>query len=294
MTRKGIVLAGGSGSRLHPLTLSVSKQLMPVYDKPLIYYPICTLLEAGIRDLLVITTPHDRASFERLLGDGRQWGVSITYAEQPRPEGIAQALLIGADFIAGEAVALVLGDNLFHGHGLPDLLRRAAVPSSGATIFAYHVSDPGRYGVVSFDASGRAIDLEEKPAQPRSSHAVTGLYFYDADAVALARTLQPSARGELEITDLNRAYLARGDLRVERLGPGFAWLDTGTHESLLDAANFIHVMQARQGLQIACPEEIALAQGWIGTAEVEAVARRCQASSYGRYLQALLAREGAA
>lgn len=294
MTRKGIVLAGGSGSRLHPLTLSVSKQLMPVYDKPLIYYPICTLLETGIRDLLVITTPHDRAAFERLLGDGRQWGVSIAYAEQPRPEGIAQALLIGADFIAGEAVALVLGDNIFHGHGLADLLRRAAVHASGATIFAYNVSDPGRYGVVSFDASGRAIDLEEKPAQPRSSHAVTGLYFYDVDAVALARMLLPSARGELEITDLNRAYLARGDLRVERLGPGFAWLDTGTHESLLDAANFIHVMQARQGLQIACPEEIALAQGWIGTAEVDAMARRCQASSYGRYLQALLARGGAA
>ncbi|MCC2639115.1 MAG: Glucose-phosphate thymidylyltransferase [Moraxellaceae bacterium] len=294
MTRKGIVLAGGSGSRLHPLTLSVSKQLMPVYDKPLIYYPLCTLLEAGIRDLLVITTPHDRAAFERLLGDGRQWGVSIAYAEQPRPEGIAQALLIGADFIAGEPVALVLGDNIFHGHGLAGLLRSAAARHSGATIFAYNVSDPGRYGVVSFDASGRAIELEEKPAQPRSSHAVTGLYFYDADAVALARTLRPSARGELEITDLNRAYLARGDLRVERLGPGFAWLDTGTHESLLDAANFINVMQARQGLQIACPEEIALAQGWIGAAEVEAMARRCQSSSYGRYLQALLARGGAA
>ncbi|MES2917094.1 MAG: glucose-1-phosphate thymidylyltransferase RfbA [Pseudomonadota bacterium] len=293
MTGKGIVLAGGSGSRLHPLTLPVSKQLMPVYDKPMVYYPLCTLMQAGIRDLLVITTPQDRPAFQRLLGDGSQWGVSLRYAEQPAPEGIAQALLIGADFIAGEPVALVLGDNLFHGHGLEALLRQAAARPRGATIFAYTVADPERYGVVSFDAGGRATGLEEKPRQPRSRQAVTGLYFYDADAVALARTLTPSARGELEITDLNRLYLERGDLQVECLGPGFAWLDTGTHESLLAAANFIHVMQERQGLQIACPEEIALAQGWIGPAQVEAMAARCAASSYGRYLQALLARRSA-
>lgn len=289
MTRKGIVLAGGTGSRLHPLTLAVSKQLMPVYDKPLVYYPICALMEAGIRDLLIITTPHDREAFQRLLGDGAQWGVSIAYAEQPRPEGIAQALLLGASFIGGEPVALVLGDNIFHGHGLADLLRRAAAQSVGATIFACPVNDPERYGVVGFDPQGRAVSLEEKPVAPRSSHAVTGLYFYDADAVELARTLAPSARGELEITDLNRLYLERGDLRVERMGRGFAWLDTGTHDSLLAAANFIHVMQTRQGLQIGCPEEIALARGWIGPAEVEAMARRCEVSSYGRYLRALLA-----
>lgn len=290
MTRKGIVLAGGTGSRLHPLTLAVSKQLMPVYDKPLVYYPICTLMEAGIRELLVITTPQDRAAFERLLGDGSQWGLRLDYAEQPRPEGIAQALLVGAHFIAGEPVALVLGDNLFHGHGLTDMLRRAAAQSAGATIFAYHVNDPERYGVVGFDRDGRAVSLEEKPAQPCSSHAVTGLYFYDADAVALARTLRPSRRGELEITDLNRLYLERGDLRVERMGSGIAWLDTGTHESLLAAANFIHVMQDRQGLQIGCPEQIALERGWIGPAQVEAMARRCEASGYGRYLRRLLAR----
>lgn len=293
MTRKGIILAGGTGSRLHPLTLPVSKQLMPVYDKPLVYYPLCTLLDAGIRELLVITTPQDRAAFERLFGDGAQWGVSITYAEQPKPEGIAQALLIGADFIAGEPVALVLGDNVFHGHGLAELMCAAAARDAGATVFAYHVTDPERYGVVSFDADGRAIAIEEKPSLPRSSFAVTGLYFYDRDAVALARTLRPSARGELEITDLNRLYLARGDLQVERLGPGFAWLDTGTHESLLAAANYIQVLQARQGLQIACPEEISLRQGWIGPAQVEAMAARCAASSYGRYLRALLARGSA-
>lgn len=293
MTGKGIVLAGGTGSRLHPLTLPVSKQLMPVYDKPMVYYPLCTLMQAGIRDLLVITTPQDHAAFLRLLGDGSQWGVSIRYAEQPKPEGIAQALLIGADFIAGEPVALVLGDNLFHGHGLDELLRRAAARSRGATIFAYTVADPERYGVVSFDAGGHATGLEEKPLSPRSRHAVTGLYFYDGDAVAMARTLTPSARGELEITDLNRLYLERGDLQVERLGPGFAWLDTGTHESLLAAANFIQVMQERQGLQIACPEEIALARGWIGPAQVEAMAAICAASSYGRYLHALLARRSA-
>lgn len=289
MTRKGIVLAGGSGSRLHPLTLAVSKQLMPVYDKPLIYYPLCTLMEAGLRELLVITTPQDRPAFARLLGDGAQWGVRIAYAEQPRPEGIAQALLVGEDFIAGEPVALVLGDNLFHGNGLPELLQRAAARDAGATIFACHVTDPERYGVVGFDAGGRAVSLEEKPARPASPYAVTGLYFYDREAVALARTLRPSARGELEITDLNRLYLERGALAVERLGPGFAWLDTGTHESLLAAANFVHMMQARQGLQIGCPEAVALARGWIGRREVEAAARRCEASGYGRYLRRLLA-----
>jgi glucose-1-phosphate thymidylyltransferase len=293
MTRKGIILAGGTGSRLYPLTLPVSKQLMPVYDKPLVYYPLCTLLEAGIRELLVITTPQDRPAFERLLGDGAQWGVTIAYAEQPRPGGIAQALLIGADFIAGEPVALVLGDNVFHGHGLDELMRAAATRATGATIFAYHVTDPERYGVVSFDGAGRATAIEEKPSSPRSSFAVTGLYFYDGDAVALARTLAPSARGELEITDLNRLYLGRGDLRVECLGPGFAWLDTGTHESLLAAANYIQVLQERQGLRIACPEEIALRQGWIGPAQVEAMAARHAASSYGRYLRALLARGSA-
>ncbi|HET8730920.1 MAG TPA: glucose-1-phosphate thymidylyltransferase RfbA [Moraxellaceae bacterium] len=290
MTRKGIVLAGGTGSRLHPLTLAVSKQLMPVYDKPLVYYPLCTLMAADIRDILVITTPQDRESFQRLLGDGSQWGISITYAEQPRPEGIAQALLVGADFIGGEPVALILGDNLFHGHGLADLLQRAALQSQGATIFACHVNDPERYGVVGFDAAGHAESLDEKPAVPRSNFAVTGLYFYDRDAVDLARTLTPSARGELEITDLNRLYLDRGDLRVERMEPGLTWLDTGTHESLLAAANFIHVMQTRQGLLIGSPDVVALSNGWIDRSQVEAMARRCASGSYGRYLQALLAR----
>lgn len=291
MTRKGIILAGGTGSRLHPLTLSVSKQLMPVYDKPLIYYPLTTLMLAGIRDILVITTPHDQAAFRQLIGDGRQWGLTVSYAEQPRPEGIAQAFLIAEEFIGQEPVALVLGDNIFYGHGLQPLLGKAAAPQDGATIFAYCVRDPERYGVVSFDMEGRAVDLEEKPRQPKSRHAVTGLYFYDNDVIAMARTLAPSARGELEITDINKRYLARGDLRVELLGRGFAWLDTGTHDSLLDAANFIQVMQERQGLRIACPEEVAYRQGWIGQDEVAAMAERCRNSSYGSYLLELLQQE---
>lgn len=290
MTRKGIVLAGGTGSRLHPLTLSVSKQLMPVYDKPLVYYPLGTLMLAGIRDILVITTPQDQSAFRQLLGDGSQWGLALSYAVQPRPEGIAQAFLIAADFIGNAPVSLVLGDNIFYGHGLQNLLCRAALPRRGATIFAYPVRDPERYGVVSFDAEGRAVGLEEKPPQPQSRHAVTGLYFYDNDVVDIARGLVPSARGELEVTDVNKAYLARGDLQVEVMGRGFAWLDTGTHESLLDAANFIHVMQERQGLLISSPEEIAYRQGWIGPAELEAMAERCRNSSYGRYLRELLER----
>lgn len=288
MTKKGIILAGGAGSRLYPLTLSVSKQLMPVYDKPLIYYPLATLMLAGIRDILIITTPQDQEAFVRLLEDGSQWGLSFSYASQPRPEGIAQAFIIAADFIGNDPVALVLGDNIFHGQGLVQMLQRAAAPRRGATVFAYWVSDPERYGVVSFDAQGTAIGLEEKPLRPQSNYAVTGLYFYDNDVIEIARGLAPSGRGELEITDVNNAYLARGDLHVELMGRGFTWLDTGTHESLLDAANFVQLMQERQGLRIACPEEIAIRQGWIGRAEMEAMAQRCRSSSYGRYLMQLL------
>lgn len=289
--RKGLILAGGSGTRLHPLTHSVSKQLMPVYDKPMIYYPLSTIMLSGIREVLIISTPRDLGAFQQLLGDGAQWGMRFSYAEQPRPEGLAQAFVIGAPFIGHDAATLVLGDNIYHGPALSSLLQRAAAKTTGATVFGYYVRDPERYGVVSFDETGRAIDLEEKPKQPKSNYAVTGLYFYDNDVVELAKAVRPSARGELEITDLNRAYLERGALDVEILGRGYAWLDTGTHESLLDAANFIQVMQARQGLQIACPEEIAYRLGWIGAEQLEAQAHRLAKNGYGQYLLEVLRKE---
>jgi glucose-1-phosphate thymidylyltransferase len=282
--RKGIILAGGTGSRLHPLTYAVSKQLMAVYDKPMIYYPLSTLMLSGIRDVLVITTPHDRDSFERLLEDGSRWGMRISYAIQPSPDGLAQAFLIGEDFLAGEGGALVLGDNIFYGQGLSDTLQNAAVRTAGATVFAYWVKNPQSFGVVEFDADGRAVGLEEKPAQPKSNYAVTGLYFYDANVVSLARSLKPSVRRELEITDLNRLYLAKQELHVERLGRGTAWLDTGTPDALLQAANFVQALQARQGLQIASPEEIAFGMGWITREDLLAAATRLGNSSYGHYL----------
>jgi glucose-1-phosphate thymidylyltransferase len=289
MITKGIVLAGGSGTRLYPVTRAVSKQLLPLYDKPLVYYPLATLMLAGIRDVLLISTRDDRALFERLLGDGSQWGLSVRYAVQPEPRGIAQALVIGADFIGKDAVCLVLGDNLFYGHGLPEQLRAAASRDRGATVFAYYVRDPERYGVVEFDATGRAVGLEEKPAAPRSHYAVTGLYFYDADCVAVARGLAPSARGELEITDVNRAYLERGALQVEVLGRGVAWLDTGTHASLLAAANFVETIEARQGLKVCCPEEIAYRQGFIDRVQLERLAAPLKRTGYGEYLESVLA-----
>ncbi|HEX2757398.1 MAG TPA: glucose-1-phosphate thymidylyltransferase RfbA [Thermoanaerobaculia bacterium] len=284
---KGIILAGGSGSRLYPLTLAVSKQLCPVYDKPMVYYPLSTLMLAGLRDILVITTPEDQTGFVRLLGDGAQFGIRISYATQPKPEGLAQAFLIGRPFVGEDAVALALGDNLFYGHGLPEMLQRAASRAAGATVFAYRVLDPERYGVVEFDGKGRAIGLEEKPKEPRSSYAVTGLYFYDNRVLDIATALKPSPRGELEITDVNRAYLETGDLHVELLGRGMAWLDTGTHEALLQASNFIQAIEARQGLKSACPEEIAHKAGWISTADVARLAVQMK-SDYGRYLLRML------
>ena len=286
--RKGIVLAGGEGTRLHPATLAVSKQLLPVYDKPMVYYALGTLLLAGVRDILVISTPQDTPRFQQLLGDGRAWGLSLHYAVQPRPGGIAQAYLVGEQFLAGAPCALVLGDNLFYGHDLAPRLRAAAARPHGATVFAYPVHEPQRYGVVEFDAAGRAVGIEEKPAVPKSRYAVTGLYFHDARAVDIARGLQPSARGELEITDLNRAYLDAGELDVQRLGRGDAWLDTGTHDSLLEASQFIQTIEKRQGLKICCPEEIAWRQGWISDEQLAALAQPLARSGYGRYLLQLL------
>ena len=286
--RKGIVLAGGTGTRLYPITRGVSKQLLPVYDKPMIYYPLSTLMLAGIRDILIITTPEDQPQFERLLGDGGQWGLTIAYAAQPRPEGLAQAFLIGADFIGRDAVALVLGDNLFFGHGLPELLQRVAARTAGATVFAYQVSDPARYGVVSFSADGAATAIEEKPVMPASRWAVTGLYFYDNDVVRHAAAVRPSARGELEISDVNRRYLAEGRLAVERMGRGYAWLDTGAFKSLIDAATFVRTLEERQGLKIACPEEIAYRMGFIDRAALLALARALTSSGYGDYLARLV------
>ncbi len=285
---KGIVLAGGSGSRLHPMTMSVSKQLMPVYDKPMIYYPLSTLMLAGIREILIITTPHDQASFQRLLGDGSQIGLEIEYAPQAKPEGIAQAFLIGREFIGPERVALALGDNIFYGHGLPEILQRAAHREDGATIFGYRVSDPERYGVVEFDGTGRAIGMEEKPREPRSSFAVPGIYFYDNEVLRIAELIRPSARGELEITDVNRAYLQAGRLRVEVLGRGIAWLDTGTPSSLMQAAGFIQALEERQGLKVACLEEIAFKQGYIGHDALLRAAEGLGGGAYGAYLRKVL------
>jgi glucose-1-phosphate thymidylyltransferase len=284
MTRKGIILAGGSGTRLYPITQAISKQLLPIYDKPMIYYPLSTLMLAGIRDVLVINTPHEQAMFRHLLGDGSQWGMTIEYAVQHSPDGLAQAYLIGEDFVGGNPSCLVLGDNIFYGHGFSEQLRRGADQQRGATVFGYWVHDPERYGVAEFDAGGHVVGLEEKPSQPRSNYAVTGLYFYDGRASEFARALKPSPRGELEITDLNRCYLDEGSLKLERLGRGHAWLDTGTHESLLQASNFIETIEQRQGLRICCPEEIAFHNGWIDEDALRKLAQPLLKNGYGRYL----------
>jgi len=281
---RGIILAGGSGTRLYPITQAVSKQLMPVYDKPMIYYPLATLMLAGIRRILVINTPHEQAMFQRLLGDGSQWGIEIEYAVQPSPDGLAQAFLIGREFVDGRRSCLILGDNLFYGHGLTELLRRAAAREEGATVFGYYVQDPERYGVAEFDTGGHVVGLEEKPTNPRSHYAVTGLYFYDERACDFAANLQPSARGELEITDLNRCYLEDGSLMLEQLGRGYAWLDTGTHDSLVEASNYIATIENRQGLKVCCPEEIAYVNGWISADQVRELARPLAKTGYGQYL----------
>jgi glucose-1-phosphate thymidylyltransferase len=288
MNRKGIILAGGSGTRLYPVTQVVSKQLLPIYDKPMVYYPLSTLMLAGIRDILIISTPEDTPRFQQLLGDGRKWGMNLSYAVQPSPDGLAQAFIIGKSFIGDSLSALILGDNIFYGHDFSSQLQRASAKQDGATVFAYRVHDPERYGVAEFDGAGKVISLEEKPLKPKSSYAVTGIYFYDKNVCELAANLKPSPRGELEITDLNRLYLERGDLSCEVMGRGMAWLDTGTHESLLEASQYIEIIERRQGLKVACPEEVAYRQGWIGAAEIEALAAPMLKNSYGQYLIAML------